>query len=613
MPMMDICFSQRKQKVKVRCLLDSGSQRTYISRSVFQSLGCDSSDLSHIEYDIKTYLGHQFKTLGVTMLQVGVSSDHELPIPVLIDEEFNIKLNIPDFSKAIANLKTLDCHLASSFDNESDEIIVQGLIGLDILQFITPMQRIKLMNGSAWKLPFGKAPFGNIRNFLYSHQATPIDTMWYVSSNYNTVISKYAKCPSTYVNFVLEPKQTYFDPLLEFFEESQVERNIEKMFSCASIGISEQKESISDYDITKIKQFEDSIEFRDGAYYVKLPWHDLIESVPLNHEVALSVLDRVVSKLEKQNLLKDYADVFRQQEEGITERIEVSPDEFNNYIWIPHRPVIRTETQVTTKIRPVFNCSLKTQGRLSLNEASYSGINLMGDLFKLLLQFRSNKFVIVSDIRKAFLMVKIADGVDRNRFCFFMKEGDRIICYRYNSIIFGFNVSPFILNFVIKHHAGKYPDDECTHLLKNNFYIDNLIFTGNNLANLSALYSELHNRMIQGGFTLRSWNTNSDELKQQMIEDDNFIDHGCDLEKVLGYKYSTSNDIIQLTERCIDGKVKTKRGILSEASKNFDPLGLCLLVTVRSKMLLRDLWSSKLAWDEVITQQFQNFLVKFVS
>ena len=174
----------------------------------------------------------------------------------------------------------------------------------------------------------------------------------------------------------------------------------------------------------------------DGAYYVKLPWHDLIESVPSNHEVALSVLDRVVSKPEKQNLSKDSADVFRQQEEkGIIEGIEVSPDEFNNYIWIPHRPVIRTETQVTTKIRPVFNCSLKTQGRPSLNEASYSGINLMGDLFKLLLLFRSNKFVIVSDIRKAFLMIKLADGVDRSRFCFFMKEGDRIICYRYNSIL----------------------------------------------------------------------------------------------------------------------------------------------------------------------------------
>ena len=120
------------------------------------------------------------------------------------------------------------------------------------------MQRIKLMNGSAWKLPFGTAPFGNIRNFLYSHQVTPIDTLHSVSSNYNTVISKYAKCPSTYVNFVLEPKQTYFDPLPDFFEESQVECNIE-MFSCESIGINEQKESISEYDITKIKQFEDSI------------------------------------------------------------------------------------------------------------------------------------------------------------------------------------------------------------------------------------------------------------------------------------------------------------------------------------------------------------------
>ena len=85
-----------------------------------------------------------------------------------------------------------------------------------------------------------------------------------------------------------------------------------------------------------------------------------------------------------------------------------------------------------------------------------------------------------------------------------------------------------------------------------------------------------------------------------MIEDHNFVEHGCELEKVLGYKYSTLNDTIQLSGSHIDFDVKTKRGILSQTSKVFDPLSICLPVTVRGKVLLRNLWSLKVDWDDEI-------------
>ena len=96
----------------------------------------------------------------------------------------------------------------------------------------------------------------------------------------------------------MNPKQSYFDPLSEVFSESQVERNIDKMLSCESLGISDDQESTSDYDKAKIKEFEESIEYKDNSYHIKLPWNeDKIGSVPSNHEVALSVLNRVVTKL----------------------------------------------------------------------------------------------------------------------------------------------------------------------------------------------------------------------------------------------------------------------------------------------------------------------------
>ena len=63
-------------------------------------------------------------------------------------------------------------------------------------------------------------------------------------------------------------------------------------------------------------------------------------------------------------------------------------------------------------------------------------------------------------------MIKLGSLEDRNRFCFFMKEGNKLVRFRYTTIIFGFNAIPFILNFIIEHHANILPADNCIDMLK---------------------------------------------------------------------------------------------------------------------------------------------------
>ena len=66
-------------------------------------------------------------------------------------------------------------------------------------------------------------------------------------------------------------------------------------------------------------------------------------------------MDTVDGKLSKANMYEEYLAVFREQErEGIIERILVDPKDFKDYVWIPHRPVFKTEEQATTKFRPVL-------------------------------------------------------------------------------------------------------------------------------------------------------------------------------------------------------------------------------------------------------------------
>ena len=528
-----------------------------------------------------------------------------MPIPVLINDELDIEFNIPQFKTILRNLRKVS-KIATNYPNK-DQFKLDGIIGMDIIE---PMNysTIKVMNGKAYLFHNGIVPIGNFLNFLKEGQIIPLDngcSGGTVTSNlcYQTVIAK-AKAPSGKVEFVLEPKSKYYDPLEEMFPESEVERRLDNMFSCESLGIEDNQ---SQFDSDIIAEFEKNIQFRDGCYWVKLPWFpDRIKNVPSNHGVALKVLDRVVGKLSKANMYEEYLAVFREQErEGIIERILVDPKNFKDYVWIPHRPVFKTEEQATTKIRPVFNCSLKTNKQgCSLNEAAYPGINLMADLLEMILKFRVDRHVLLADIKKAFLMIKLQYQEDKNKFCFFLKEGNNLACFRYTTLIFGFNCSPFILNYVLKYHAQRFATDECTDMLLNNFYVDNLVKTSNSLEHLVKLYKESQVRMSEGNFSLK-YNTNNSSLQELIVNDGNFVEHGAKTEKVLGYIYSPKKDSISINVDKINPQAATKREVLSETSKVFDPLPLCLPVTIRGHLLMRDLWVEKLTWDEEIPSEYQ--------
>ena len=354
------------------------------------------------------------------------------------------------------------------------------------------------------------------------------------------------------------------------------------MFNMDSLSHNEEIES--DFDHQLIDKFKQGISLRDGRYHVELPWKDeVIRKVPSNHKIALSVLDKVVKDLDRRELLSSYQAVFSQQlTDDIIEEIDVHPDDYLKFIWIPHCPVIKTDAK---------------------NEAAYAGVILMKDIVKLSVYFRSNKYTMLSDIKQAFLQIRLASETDKNRFCFFMRDGDRLVTYRYKTIIFGFNDSPFILNYVLKYHAEKYAEDKFSRILKENLYVDNMLVTSNDINFLKKVYTETQHRLEEVGFTLRSWNSNSKEVQSIMTDQGNIASHGNSYEKVLGMKYMLEFDSLQVGEFQLDASANTKRAVLSQISKVFDPLGLYLPVSNKGKFLMRELWAANLDWDDVILDE----------
>ena len=197
-----------------------------------------------------------------------------------------------------------------------------------------------------------------------------------------------------------------------------------------------------------------------------------------------------------------------------------------------------------------------------MNEAAYPGVNLSSDMLDLL-KFKSEKYVLLADVRKAFLMIRLKENRDKNRFCFFLKLSEELVCFRYNALIFGFIASPFVLNYVVKHHLSKYPDSACIDMLKNNFYVDNLIKSHNCPRRLLSLYQEDVKIMSEGGFLLRSCNSNNTELRSQMNKDGSLV-QDSPWEKGLGYLYNPTTDKMRVSCSSLRAGARTERNTLAK-------------------------------------------------
>ena len=490
----------------------------------------------------------------------------------------NLAMTVYGISDFVANLKTHNIPLSPNVPEYiSDTINIYGILGNDFLTQLSVFEIQSVYDGKMLRVDNGFIPIGCIRSLhLEVREGKVSDVNLPNTRQYNDTGSRFSllnpeeeapsvlsrntdqktgtscqkqnkrsksgdklfKIPSKFAkaaNFVLNPKPTYFSPMNEFFPYSDIDQSLENLFSLESIGIA--KEDISCYDKSEIEQFKQSIEFRDNHYHVDIPWNrDLLKQVPSNFELSKILAKKVSLKNDKMDA--DYYGIFLEQKKlWIIEEIALSSNP-HSHVRIPHHPVIRTDELVqSTKIRPVFNCSLKIGQAPSLNEAAYPGTDMLNDLLGLILYFRTNKCAVIADIAKAFLNVKLRKIEDKNCFSFVVFHDGRYHYYRYLTIIFGFISSPFILNFIINHHAANCFNPTVSNILCDKFYMDNMFYTSNDVVHTKEVCLKVKEHMQSANFTLQEWSSN----EEQVLE---FLEVGKNQSKckVLGYVYDSLAD-----------------------------------------------------------------------
>ena len=227
------------------------------------------------------------------------------------------------------------------------------------------------------------------------------------------------------------------------------------------------------------------------------------------------------------------------------------------------------------------------------------------------MKFRCFKFALVGDIEKAFLIVGV-DAADRDALRFlwvqdpFAKE-PKVEVKRFTRLVFGVSSSPFLLNATLKYHLNKYTvsDPEFVKKILKALYVDDLSTGGQTVNETYKLFLKTKLRMLEAGFNMRKWSSNSREEEEvnlepkKLREDDRTYatttlgtDHEVNEErehKVQGITWDHDSDELKIDLSQIIKSSQnlpvTKRTVLKLTAQVYDPLGWISPVLIEMKLL----------------------------
>ncbi|XP_073946595.1 uncharacterized protein [Choristoneura fumiferana] len=282
-------------------------------------------------------------------------------------------------------------------------------------------------------------------------------------------------------------------------------------------------------------------------------------------------------------------------------------------VYLPHHPVVR-EDKETTKLRIVFNASSKGTNNVSLNDDLLVGPKLQQDLRHILMRWRNHKVCVVADIVKMYRMVRVVDeNTDFQRILWRFTAREPVQHYKLLRLTFGTACAPYLAVKSLQRLADleekKYP--LAAGITKTDFYMDDLITGAETESEALKIYNEMNGLMKAGGFELQKWNSNSKTFLQNIGLSHENTQQSEQIKlnksiKVLGVSWSRESDNFEYTLNLPETKEPiTKRQVLSDVAKLYDPLGWIAPVVVMAKIFIQKLWLSGLEWDECLNEDLR--------
>ena len=506
-----IILKNGSRRVLVNCLLDEGSDTTYVNEDVVEELGLGGKKQ---QITVKVANDQSIRFLSGTV-KIGLESNDGR-----VDTEITVKTSdrICGGLKAVNWVKIQDKwnHLRGiPFPKLARGNQIDVLLGADHFELMYSMKEVTgLPNEPCARLcPLGWTAVGKIKELdAKGHNYTGFHHTFRLQIKENRPVV--AENDNSELNSLLKPQMTPEDKLAW----------------------------------NKVSK---SLKFDGEHYEVAVPWREERPQLPNNLPMAKKRLvsterrllkDREVS-VAYQHVLNDYL------ERRYIRR--VPPDEPKPECeWLlPHFPVVQPE-KATTKVRIVFDGSAPFEGK-SLNTEALTGPKLQSDIFDILVKFRKELVALVGDISQMYHQLVLREE-DRPLHRFLWRDMDlrkEPEVYEFLRFVFGGCYCPFCAQFTWQKHAEIHQEAYplAANAVKKHCYMDDLMPSLESVEKAMKTRRELTAMGDRAGFHVRKWVSNHTEVLADVLEEDRASE--VDLEKnqlpvtkTLGVSWTTCDD-----------------------------------------------------------------------
>ena len=374
---------------------------------------------------------------------------------------------------------------------------------------------------------------------------------------------------------------------------------------------------VNEEDAACEKTFRDTtVRLADGRYSVNLPFNEKRSHLGESYYLSLARFRSLERKFQlNPDLKKEYVKLINEfKGNGYIELVKEGELQLpvDKRFYLPHYGILR-ECLNKSKLRIVFDASMKSENGVSLNDILLTGPNIQTDLRDLLIKFCFCKFVASADIVKMYRQIRV-NYPDREFQRIFWRENssDPLQVFRLTTVTDGEACSPFLALRTIDQLAidegARFPLG--AKIIKNR-YMDDFFFGDDEEENLIEKRDQLVSILASAGMSLSKWASNlpsvlSSEFSQDSTNLKLIEMNDMSVVKTLGIRWQTDGDFFRFIYRNVKDRKFSKRVLLSEASRIFDPLGYVSPVVIRFKILFQETWIRKIGWDEIVPDDIRS-------
>lgn len=457
------------RSAELRLLLDSGSQRSYLSERARRRL--ELQPVGEQQLAIATFGSSRERIQACPIVEVGMQVRESSPLRLSL-------YVVPMICEPLISQSITACVAES-----------QHLASLDLADYATgeTSLEVDILIGSDY---YWQLVTGGVSRGVQGPVAIHTKLGWVLSGPTSTVgpIHSSTNLVTTHV-LSADAQPGDNDGLAE---------QLQAFWDLESLGIVGTEKTLYD-------DFLNTVTVRNGRYEVPLPWKETHKPLPDNFQLSQKRLKGLLHRL-KQNpdVLKQYDSIIRDQiKGGIVEPVPGEDSSPNLCHYLPHHAVVRND-KATTKLRIVYDASARVADGPSLNDCLHKGPKFNQLILDILLRFRVFKYALIADLEKAFLQISVLeDDRDVLRFLWvddIHKEFPVICTLRFTRVVFGVSASPFLLNATLKHHLEKYAathPDVVERLLEST-YVDDIVTGANTEDEAFELYSQAKSIFREG-------------------------------------------------------------------------------------------------------------------